>query len=187
VPADPDLDKLPKLVKFRLGFKSPTTYANCQNPDNDPAKGFADEEHQRGLYAFANKTAIAQVTIHTDHPFWEGVVHDSPAHFDQIAAQYVGTPNPTANLEDMRGVDFSAFKDAQGNNVPWRNCVGTSYTPPDTGAMHFDAKGVATDPSDATGTKLRDYADYMTYNQSTQGHLNSDGLCSVKRNYTSPP
>ena len=34
---------------------------------------------------------------------------------------------------------------------------------------------------------LRDYRDFMTYDQSTQGHLNSDGLCFVKRNYPSPP
>ena len=29
--------------------------------------------------------------------------------------------------------------------------------------------------------------DYMTYDQSTQGHLNSDGLCFVDRHYPSPP
>jgi hypothetical protein len=34
---------------------------------------------------------------------------------------------------------------------------------------------------------MRDYADYMTYDQSTQGHLNSDGLCFVSRHYPSPP
>jgi hypothetical protein len=38
------------------------------------------------------------------------------------------------------------------------------------------------DPS----TGFRDYADFSTYNQSTQGHLNSDGLCVVQRHYPSP-
>jgi hypothetical protein len=38
------------------------------------------------------------------------------------------------------------------------------------------------DPS----TGLRDYYDLSTYDQSTQGHLNSDGLCHVKRLYVSP-
>ena len=33
---------------------------------------------------------------------------------------------------------------------------------------------------------LRDYYDFATYNQSTQGHLNADGLCAVIRNYDSP-
>ena len=30
------------------------------------------------------------------------------------------------------------------------------------------------------------YYDYMQYDQSTQGHLNSDGLCFVDRHYPSP-
>ena len=186
-PSDPEFDKLPKVVKFRLGYKSPTTYGNCQNPDNDPAKAFANEEHERGVAFFANKSAIAQVTIHTDHPFWDSTAHDSPAHFDQIAARYTGqTGTPTAVLEDFVGVDFLGFKDAQGNKLPWRTCL-SSFMPPDKSAMHFDPMGVPVDPTDTSGSKLRDYADYMTYNQSTQGHLNSDGLCFVKRNYPSPP
>ena len=44
-----DFTKLPKVVKFKLGFASPTTYVNCQNPDNDPADPFGSEEHQRGV------------------------------------------------------------------------------------------------------------------------------------------
>jgi hypothetical protein len=42
------------------------------------------------------------------------------------------------------------------------------------------------DPSSTNGSALRDYYDFFTYNQSTQGHLNSDGLCFVQRNYPSP-
>ncbi len=81
-----DFTKLPRVVNFRLGFKTPTTYINCQNPDNDPAKGIGGEDHERGVQVKANDTVIAQVTVHTDHPFWESIVHDSPAHFDQLAA-----------------------------------------------------------------------------------------------------
>ena len=33
-----DFSKLPTTVSFRLGFATPTTYLNCQNPDNDPAQ-----------------------------------------------------------------------------------------------------------------------------------------------------
>ncbi len=33
---------------------------------------------------------------------------------------------------------------------------------------------------------IRDDAAFMTYNQSTQGHLNADGLCFVERHYPSP-
>jgi hypothetical protein len=33
---------------------------------------------------------------------------------------------------------------------------------------------------------LRDYYDFATYDQGTQGHLNSDDLCAVERHYPSP-
>jgi hypothetical protein len=182
-----DFTKLPPTVDFRLGFKSPTSYLNCQNPDNDPATPFANEEHERGVQVRSNTFVVAQVTIHTDHPFWESVVHDSPAHFDSIAAHYVGSDGgtPTARLEDFVGVDFTAFEDGAGHALPWRACLST-YTPPGTGQMSFDPQGVPVNPSASPDQALRDFADYLTYNQSTQGHLNSDGLCYVKRNYPSP-
>jgi hypothetical protein len=43
--------------------------------------------------------------------------------------------------------------------------------------MAFDAQSVS---------GLADYDDFATYDQSTQGHLNSDGLCYVDRHYPSP-
>lgn len=186
---DPDgvLDALPKVVNFKLGFKSPTTYVNCQNPDNDPAKALGDEEHERGVIVKDNQAVTAQVTIHTDHPFWESFVHDSPAHFDMIAAQYAGaTGTPTAVLEDMKGVDPTAITDDKGNALPWRSCT-PFYTPPGTGQMSFDTLSIQVSPTGDPSKVIRDLYDYMTYNQSTQGHLNSDGLCFVKRGYPSPP
>lgn len=189
MPNDPEFAKLPTTVNFRLCFKSPTTYINCQNPDNDPATPFPNEEHQRGIAFKANTSVIAQVTVHTDHPFWENTLHDQPAHFDQFAARVVGVDGgtPTVTLDMMKGVDFTAFKDALGNNLPWRSCLPT-YTPPSTGTMSFSPESVGIQPPNGDPAKgLRDYYDFATYNQSTQGHLNSDGLCFVKRNYPSPP
>jgi hypothetical protein len=179
----------PGTVKFRLCFKSPTTYANCQNPDN-MGTAFPDEEFQRGIALDANASVIAQVTFHTDHPFWDSVLHDSPAHFDQFAARVVGQDGgmPTVTLDDTKGVDYTAYKDSANNAVSWRYCSDppTVVHPKLTGPMAFDAKGVphATGMDPKTG--LRDYYDFATYNQSTQGHLNADGLCFVKRNYDSP-
>jgi hypothetical protein len=176
-PENPEFAQLPKSVNFRLGFRTPTTYLNCQNPDNDPAKPLnANEEHLRGVQPISNKAVTAQLTIHTDHPFWDSPMHDSPLHFDQIAARYVGVNNtPTARVEDFAGVDFTHFTDPAGNPLPWRNCLGSLYTPPDSFTMHFNPAGHA----------LADYEAFMVYNESTSGHLNSDGLCSVKRNFAS--
>ena len=181
----------PDSVAFRLCFKSPTTYVNCQNPDNDPAKPFDAEEHERGVAVRSDASVIAQVTIHTDHPFWDSVLHDSPAHFDQFAARVVGQGSaiPTVTLESTRGVDYTAFTDGTGKPLQWRYCLepSTAVHPKHTGAMSFDPQSVPHATGSDAATGLRDYYDFATYNQSTQGHLNSDGLCFVQRNYPSPP
>jgi hypothetical protein len=187
---DKDYPDWPKTVNFRLCFKSPTTYVNCQNPDNDPAMPFANEEHLRGIAFDANKSVVGQVTFHTDHPFWDSVLHDSPAHFDQFASRVIGqdAATPTVHLEDVVGVDYTAYTDAMNQPLNWRYCIDppTDVHPKFTGAMAFDPGTVSHALGADANTGLRDYYDFTTYNQSTEGHLNSDGLCFVKRNYPSP-
>jgi hypothetical protein len=184
---DYDFSALPEQVKFELGFASPATYVNCQNPDND-GKPLGDEESPRGVQVKSNTTTIAQATIHTDHPFWESLMHDSPAHFDQLAARAKDVDGTmTVTTDDLRGADYTKFTDADGNDLPWRSC-DASYTPPDNAkTMHFDSLGIPFDPEGDPDEAMRDYVDFMTYDQSTQGHLNSDGLCFVERHYPSPP
>ena len=177
-------------IHFKIGLVAPTVYRNAQNPDNDPATPFAGEEHQRGVHTVANQSTIAQLTFHLDHVFWESFVHDSPAHFDQFAARYAGATGPVElSMDDFKGFAFTPFVDSQGNQVPWRECLGD--TPPTSGAMTFDTRGIAVDPSgtcDAGGCDvIRDFYDYTVYNHSTFGHLNSDGLSFVDRQYPSPP
>jgi hypothetical protein len=179
-------------VPFHLCFKSPTTYVNCQNPDNDPAKPLAGEEHERGIFFKKDASVVAQVTIHTDHPFWDSVLHDSPAHFDQFAALVAGKKTngafPTVTLDGTQTMDYTGYKDAAGNALDWRYCIAppTDVHAELTGPMAFDPQGIP-HTSGADGCMgLRNYYDFATYNQSTQGHLDSDGLCYVARHYPSP-
>jgi hypothetical protein len=186
----------PSTVDFRLCFKSPATYANCQNPENDPALGLPGEDSQRGVAFLADDSVVGQLTMHADAPFWDSVLRDSPAHFDQLAAR-VPAPvidqtdggAPRVTLEMTEGVDFAAYTDALGNPVSWRNCLLPSSDVHDVfaGPMSFDAESVprATGGDPATG--LRDYADFAAYVQSRQWYLNEDGLCAVARHYPSPP
>ncbi|MDB5217535.1 MAG: hypothetical protein JWO86_5462 [Myxococcaceae bacterium] len=188
----PDRQGWPEVVNFRLCFQSPTTYLNCQNPDNDPARPFGGEEHQRGIALKEGSSVIAQITLHTDHPFWDSVIHDSPTHFDQLAARVVGQPagtTPTVTLEDMRGVDYTAVTDANGNALQWRYCLAprTDAHAKFVGAMSFDPQSVPHAVGGNPATGLRDLYDFATYDQSTQGHLDADGLCFVRRSYPSPP
>ena len=48
------------------------------------------------------------------------------------------------------------------------------------GPMAFDPQSVPRTAGTDACQGLRDYYDFTTYNQSTQGHLNSDGLCFVR-------
>ena len=132
---------------------------------------------------------FAQVTLHTDHPFWDSVLHDSPAHFDQFAARVAGLADgATVTLEDTQGVDYTAYTDSAGNALDWRYCTEppSDVHPKFTGPMRFDPQSVPHASGNNAASGLRDYSDFSTYNQSTQGHLNSDGLCYVQRNYPSP-
>jgi hypothetical protein len=188
-----DFTTLPQVVNFKLGFKTPTTYLNCQNPDNDPALGIGGEDHQRGIQVQANNTVVAQVTVHTDHPFWESFVHDSPAHFDQLAALATkdASGNYNVTMQATLGVDYTHFKFGSAD-LAWRSCVPTGgqgqYNFPNQNPyMGFVSGNIPHNPSGDPTTSIRDYNDYMYYNQSTQGHLNSDGLCFVQRHYPSHP
>jgi hypothetical protein len=182
-----DFTRLPTSVPFELGFVTPTSYENCQNQENqgDPFEG---EEYQRGIGVLANRAALAQITLHLEHPFFSDTVHDSPVYFDQMAASLAGAP-PDTLLESERfaAVDPTAFADGAGHALPWRQCLAGQELP----ASRQRAFGVghvlvdrAGDPHDA----FRSYLDLVSYLVSTQGHLNGgEGLCYVNRSYPSPP
>ena len=91
----------------------------------------------------------------------------------------------------MAALAIAAFSFKPGGTgtaqpLPWRACLA-GYTPPDNNAsMDFSSLTIPYNPTGDPTKVMRDYHDYMQYDQSTQGHLNSDGLCFVKRNYPSP-
>ncbi len=193
--------RIPKTVSFDLCFKPragsleagdvETSWINCDNQDN-AGTPVAGEPHVRGIAFKNNAAVVGEVTFHTDHPFWESTQHDTPARFDQFAAQAAGGDGgvPTVHLEDVMGVDYTGFKDKQGNVLPWRTC-DPSYQNPNgggrTGQMHFDPVAVPHCAGGDPASGLCDYYDFSKYNQSTQGHWNgADGLCFVKRGYPSP-
>src|SRR5207245_5407289 len=96
--------------------------------------------------------------------------------------------NYNVTMQATLGVDYTHFK-FNGADLPWRSCLA-SYTPPfpNNAYMGFASGNIPhSGPTGDPHTSIRDYNDYMSYNQSTQGHLNSDGLCFVQRHYSSPP
>lgn len=187
--ANAALDALPSVVNFKLCVKAPVDSANCQNPDNDPAAPLGGEDHQRGVAIKSNTFVTAQATVHPDHLFWISVEEDAPATFNQFAAAAQGGGDGgtgTVTMKDLEALDYQALKNKGGAALPWRNCVGGDFTPP-VGNMSFNSGAVLNvGPTGNPATGLRHTADFVTFITSTQGHLNADGLCAVKRNYSSP-
>lgn len=182
--SDPNYDfgALPKSVKFRLGFTSPTTYSNCQNTDLR-GRAFDGEEAQRGVQVKESGPTVAQITLHLDHPFWNTVDHDAAElFFDQMAA----AADKDGNLvtDDLAALDFTSFEDRAGKPLPWRSCLADKA--PRTGTRYFDSGSISVNPSAPASAALRNYGDYVRYQQSTQGHLNADGLCAIHRNFDAP-
>jgi hypothetical protein len=181
-----DFEKLPTTVSFRLAFRTPTSYVNCQNQDNQGAP-LDDEEYQRGVAVPQNRSALAQMTFHLEHAWFSATVHDPALRFDQLAARLVGKPEGTVvTLDDLEGVDPTAFTDAEGTPLPARSCDGSAL--PRGKQLRFDNGSVPVDPGASPRDALRDYRDFASYVQSTQGHLNGgEGLCFARRSYPSPP
>jgi hypothetical protein len=189
-----DFTKMPENgMNFRFAFSTPTNYVNCQNY-TAAGMGIGGEANPRGVQISSAGSAIAQVTVHMDHPFWQSFAEDTPVHWDDIAGQYVGVATPAAggfiesHIDDFHGVPFQPFTDHTGTPLPWRNCSGMYYTPPGNGAMFFTTLSVPVCPGGSNpAVCIRDYYDYIRYTQSTQGHLNSQGLCYIDRQFPSPP
>ncbi len=177
-----DWSRVPKNVTFKLGFKTPVTYANCQNTDLK-GKAFEGEEAQRGIQIARSGTTYAQLTFHLEHAFWDTVDHDqAKPFFDQMA---VASKNGVVTAEDLATLDVNAFTDADGKALPWRSCLPS--VPAASGTRRFDPGSVpVVGKSGDPATGLRSYGDFVAYQQSTMGHLNADGLCAVTRGYASP-
>ena len=183
-----DFTKLPTVVKFKIGFTSPSMYVNCQNPENEPAAPLGTEDFQRGIQINDGTTTVAELTMQTERPFWQSFAGDSAFHFDQLAAlaKKDASNKFVVTEAELKGVNYTAFKDAAAAPLPWRSCVAGYTPPPGLTSMGFDTVNIPYNPTGNPAQVIRDYLDYTTYLQSTQGKLNADGHCFVKRGYPSP-
>lgn len=177
-----DFARFPKAVKFSLGFKAPVNFTNCANPELSPADS-------RGVQTSTSAQTTAQLTFHLDHPFWEALTEDAPLRFDVLAARKsvmsgAGPASVELTTADLM-FDLQAPKDAQGAAIPWRTCGPAQAGERTTGTVALDPVNVPVNPAGGAAG-LANALDYMTYNLSSFGHLNNDGLCFPARQYPSP-
>lgn len=170
---DPTFRQYPTTVNFAFGFGDPASYINCHNPEI----GQMDTASTRGIQPSVSRHVRAQITMHTDHFFWdEADVEGTPLHFDPIAARAVGFgadagSRLSVSLDQLANDPPAALVDAFGAPVLDRSgqTMGISdNSPPPAYSVH------------SAGASIHDLRDFVVYNARGQGHLNSDGLCFVQ-------
>lgn len=168
--------KMPRAVHFSIGLANPSRYVNCRNTDLMQLGG----DYPRGVQPSATRSTVVQITLHTDHLFWDTLnVEGTPLHFDPIAAvaSSAGTPDAgpgvTTNA-DLAPLDVTGFKAATGENLAWRSAVPDWNAP--AGQMHFEANGTALRPRNA-------FLSFLAHAAAAGGHMNADGKCVVRNDF----
>lgn len=170
---DPEFQNYPRVVRFSFGFNDRASYVNCHNPQI----GAEDVAANRGVQVSMMGKVSAQITMHTDHSFWdEADVEGTPLHFDPIAARvpdFGMSPMgmSSVSLDDLQGVMPSALTTRTG--MPVRN----------RGTMTMGVTDNSPPPSysvNSAAGSIRDLREFVIYNTRAQGHLNSDGICFVR-------
>ena len=162
----------PKRVHFIFGVADPARYVNCHNPDI----GESDEPKNRGVRPSADGATRAQLTLHTDHAFWDQAdVEGTPLRFDALAARVQSFGEERAvhelRLSDLADVSPSALQDRLGDPVRDRAQQTSGYSPGAVAPPVYGSNGVE---------EISDLRSFVAYNNRAQGHFNSDGLCALQ-------
>jgi len=165
---------MPREVKFNFALSNPSSYINCRNTDLAAVAG----EFPRGIQASPDHDVTVQITLHTDHTFWDTLnVEGTPLHFDPIAAAAsteAAAEVGSVSLEELVDWDVTAFATRDGEALPARSLVD-DYTAP-SGQLRYDANGTSF-------RKANSFAAYLAYAAASGGHLNADGECEVKNRF----
>jgi len=164
--------KMPASVHFSIGLENPSSYINCRNTDLMPAMG----ELPRGVQPDDRKPITIQITMHTDHLFWDQLnVERTPLHFDPfaIAAREFGGDAGVLDVTsaEIGTLDVTGFKTSANEALLWRSLC-PDYSAP-RGQMSYRTNGT-------TLTPVNSFLSYVSYSAASGGHMNADGECTIK-------
>ena len=172
-------------VRFVFGWNDATTNYNCINPFN----GDMDEANlaNRGIFPDTNGATIAQVTIHTDHVFWDKLKQEgTPLRMDHIAA-WAAADTTAAPLDlTTLGDKPLATTFADGSPLPDR----APYLSNPTGTFvsdQTDPAHVTLDLNGVPAADIKGLSNFMAFSAQSQTHLNANGLCYVNGQNASDP
>jgi hypothetical protein len=186
-PTQAKFDAFPTTVNFTMGWNDATSNTNCVNPDlnNHDEADLAN----RGVAIFPASAAVAQITMHVDHVFWDKLKQEGAAlRFDPIAAFAPADTSTTPfDLNSFHSQHLLATF-ADGTPLPDRapdepnpspNAGGTTSddTQPNPLQVTLNLNGVTAPDGSAFPDDL---VQFMAFSAQSQMHLNAQGLCYIK-------
>jgi hypothetical protein len=175
---------MPATVNFAFGWNDSTSMLNCVNYDwHNSEDSLAD----RGVETSPIGTVTAQITLHTDHVFWDKLRQEGAnLRFDPIAA-YAPLDGGTFFINDSPQKLQATFSD--GTKLPDRAPFQTNPSP-NAGPIGNDGTGDGTqivlNPNGTTGIPDALNA-FMAFSAQSQSHLNAQGLCYIVGQNASDP
>jgi hypothetical protein len=181
--AQANFARFPSTVHMVFGVNDATSYLNCINADLGDETSLAN----RGVQTLPGGMAIAQLTAHIDHVFWDKLlIEGTPLRFDPIAAWAPTDTSVTPfDLNSFHSQHLATqFQD--GTPLPDRGPFMTGNGIPFTTDQTNSGQQVIVDPNGVT-TVPDDYVDFMAFSLQSQMHLNAQGLCYVKGQHANDP
>ncbi len=181
----------PTTVNFAFGWNDATSMLNCVNYDYSASE---DNLADRGVQTNPDGTYIAQITMHTDHTFWDKLRQEGAnLRFDPLAA-FAPTAGGTFWINNTPQTIAATFGDGVtplADRSPYQLQSGCVNAPPPetcTGGG-TDATGcplVILNVNGTTGVPNAVNA-FMAFSAQSQSHLNAQGLCYVVGQHANDP
>jgi hypothetical protein len=185
-------DAFPTVVHFTMGWNDATSLTNCVNADLGDEADLAN----RGIVIVPDGPAVAQVTMHVDHVFWDKLKQEGAAlRFDPIAAFAPADTTTTAfSLNTFHSQHLlTTFADGtplpdrapdQPNPSPNAGANTPDDTQPNPAQVTLNLNGVTAPDGSAFPD---DIVDFMAFSAQSQMHLNAQGLCYIKGQNAADP
>ncbi len=178
---------LPVTVNFAFGWNDGTQMLNCVNYDYSASE---DNLADRGVQTNPSGTYIAQITMHTDHTFWDKLRQEGAnLRFDPIAA-FAPTDGGTFFINNSPQKIQTTFGNASLTPLPDRapyqlQPTCTNAVPPNNDGTG-DGTQVILNQNGTTGL-TNSMAVFMAFSAQSQSHLNAQGLCYVVGQHANDP
>jgi hypothetical protein len=184
-PTQAKFNAFPTTVNFTMGWNDATSNTNCVNADLGDEANLAN----RGVVIVPDGPAVAQITMHVDHVFWDKLKQEGAAlRFDPIAAFAPADTSTTPfSLNTFHSqhllatfADGSLLPDRapdQPNPSPNAGANTPDDVQPNPLQITFNLNGVTAPDGSAFPDDL---TQFMAFSAQSQMHLNAQGLCYIK-------